>query len=262
MGRVLKSYTNMKKSTTNRESATSFGFTMQPGASSYPIAYADKIWDIAVAGSELKAMMSGTAGQYGQEEINERVAAIVNAVRGILYEADGETPKSLGNTYEAGTGIEISQQDAISVKEATNSERGGMKIAPDTERSLENTFPVGLSSGVGVVGIPASTDSQTGLMSAADHRRLNTHAFTVDFGANQDSVTVLHMDAACRLVRVVTKNVSSVTVSVVNGGSVTPTLSGGSADLSLACPAEAGIVIDIVRTASGNAAVGVRYELE
>ncbi len=164
-----------------------------------------------------------TTADAVDDETLQKTQAELNALFNQGKNARGE---QVGKTYTAGTGIEISQQDEISVS------------------------------------IPVSTDSQTGLMSAADHRRLNTYAFTVDFGANQDSVTVLHMDAACRLVRVATKNVSSVTVSVVNGGSVTPTLSGGSADLSLACPAEAGIVIDIVRTASGNAAVGVRYELE
>ena len=163
-----------------------------------------------------------TTADAVDDETLQKTQAELNALFNQGKNAQGE---QVGKTYSAGTGIEISQQDEISVS------------------------------------IPVSTDSQTGLMSAADHRRLNTHAFTVDFGANQDSVTVLHMDAACTLLRVATRNVASVTLSVVNGGTVTPALVSGAADISLALPADTGVVIDITRTSSGNAAVGVKYEL-
>ena len=188
--------------------------------------------------------------------------------------------EQVGKTYSDGDGISISQQDVISVKvgngleinqtsknvevkAATALEIGGVKstMAQSYQGGQTNLSLTINNDGTAKVVVPTATDSQIGLMSAEDHQRLNTHAFTVDFGSSQDSVTVMHMDAACTLVRVATQNVSSVTISVVNGGTVTPTLVSGAATISLSCPTETGIVIDIVRTAAGDASVGIKYEL-
>lgn len=170
----------------------------------------------------------------------------------------------VGKTYNAGIGIDISQQDAISVKAATAVERGGIKLGMVTtiQNVVYEDFPVvGGSNDMAKVSVPIGSDIRAGLMSAEDHRRLNTHGFTVDFGSKETSVTYMNMDGACTLLHIATKNVASVTLSVVNGGTVTPTLVGGVADISLALPSDTGVVIDITRTSSGDAAVGVKYEL-
>lgn len=195
--------------------------------------------------------------QKTQAELN----ALFNQGKGL--NENGEEVQ-VGKSYSAGPGIDISGQDEISVKAATALVRGGIKLGVVT--TIQNVtyedFPVvGGSNETTKVMVPISSDSRAGLMSAEDHRRLNTHGFTVDFGSKETSVTYMNMDGACTLLRVATKNVASVTLSVVNGGTVTPTLISGVADISLALPSDTGVVIDITRTSSGDAAVGVKYEL-
>ena len=195
------------------------------------------------------------------DETLQKSQAELNA---LFNEGKDSQGNQVGKTYNAGTGIEISQQDAISVKAATAVERGGIKLGvmPTIQNVTYEDFPVvGGSNETAKVSVPIGSDSRAGLMSAADHRRLNTHGFTVDFGSKETSVTYMNMDGACTLLRVATKNVASVTLSVVNGSTVTPTLVNGAADISLALPSDTGVVIDITRASSGDAAVGVKYEL-
>jgi len=195
--------------------------------------------------------------QKKQSELN----ALFNQGKGLDNKGN---EVQVGKSYSAGTGIDISQQDEISVKSATSMEVGGIKLAVATtiQNVVYNDIPVvGGSNGTAKVSIPTGTDSMAGLMSAEDHQRLNTHGFTVDFGSKETSVTYMNMDGACTLLRVATRNVASVTLSVVNGGTVTPALVSGAADISLALPADTGVVIDITRTSAGDAAVGVKYEL-
>lgn len=188
--------------------------------------------------------------------------ALFNQGKGV--DAEGHEVQ-VGKTYTGGTGIAIDPvTNEVSLRPSALLELGGIRsqVSP-TYMGGQTAFPVVVNGdGTASTVVPLATDHQQGLMTPEDHRRLKSHAFTVDFGSREDTVTVMHMDGAATIVRVVTRNVSRVSLSVVNGGSVTPELADGKADTGLPVPSEGSIVIDIERTAAGRASVGVKYELE
>lgn len=68
-----------------------------------------------------------------------------------------------GSSYAPGIGINIGADNKINVKEATGSERGGMKIAEGQSANDGTPFPVQLNNGFGIVKIPEASTTQSGL---------------------------------------------------------------------------------------------------
>ena len=74
------------------------------------------------------------------DETLQKSQAELNA---LFNEGKDSQGNQVGKTYNAGTGIEISQQDAISVKAATAVERGGIKLGvmPTIQNVTYEDFP-------------------------------------------------------------------------------------------------------------------------
>lgn len=168
----------------------------------------------------------------------------------------------VGKTYNAGTGIDISQQDAISVKAATAVERGGIKLGvmPTIQNVTYEDFPVvGGSNGTAKVSIPTGTDSRAGLISAEDHQKMALRSLGISFAPGSDTVQwVNSYGSSISLIRLSGTNVSSVRLSY---GSVLQE-SHALGPISILLASDDVVTVTIVRTTEGQgASLGIGIQL-
>lgn len=71
---------------TDKVTQTRFPLSLAPSSpTTFPIAYADNIWDVAAAGSTLAFLLEGP-GQYDQHTINEALAQLIHATNDLIWQ--------------------------------------------------------------------------------------------------------------------------------------------------------------------------------
>lgn len=76
---------NPKDPSTEKVRQTRFPLSLAPSSpTTFPIAYADDVWDLVQAGQTLASLL-GAPGQYDQHTINEALAQLIQATNDLFW---------------------------------------------------------------------------------------------------------------------------------------------------------------------------------
>lgn len=85
---------------TEKVTQTRFPLSLAPSSpSTFPISYADNIWDVVTAGQTLAALL-GQPGQYDQHAINEALAQLIQNMTELFWQLiNGGVPEDIHNDF-------------------------------------------------------------------------------------------------------------------------------------------------------------------